>query len=86
VTKQRMQADGQLSFVPAAPSDSASVVAELDVLLTGGRLSPASRAVIQDAYDATFANSSSANEALRIAQELFIGAAMQRPASCALAR
>ncbi|CAK0857865.1 unnamed protein product [Prorocentrum cordatum] len=42
---------GSLSFAPVAPDVAESVVRELDVLLTGGRLAPASRELVRAAYE-----------------------------------
>lgn len=74
LTNQRLLADGQLAFSPQS-WDSASVVTELNMLLTGGRLSSVSQGVIQAAYDATMMQSASEMEALRSAQELFLSTA-----------
>jgi len=67
----RRAADGALTFQPHGASSS-EVVAELDLLLTGGRLSVNSRRVIVKAYDAALATTGSRDEALRAAQELFL--------------
>lgn len=42
--------DGRLQFEPFDPSDPTSVVDELDLLLTAGRLHPMTRQVMVDAY------------------------------------
>jgi uncharacterized protein (DUF1501 family) len=44
-------ADGSLMFTGSSPSDAAKTVGELDLLLTGGRLSPEMRSVIVTAYE-----------------------------------
>ena len=66
----RAKSDGLLSFVPRG-GDSAAVVDELDVLLTGGRLSPNARRVIVDAHAAQ----ATADEALQRALELIVATA-----------
>lgn len=43
--------DGELEFLPTRPSNSTAVVDELDILLTAGRLSATSRAVIEAEYE-----------------------------------
>lgn len=48
--------DGALGFVPTAPSAPAAVVAELEQLLTPGRLSPNSRSVIAEVYESYLAD------------------------------
>ena len=66
----RSRSDGLLTFAPRGGS-SAAVVDELDVLLTGGRLSPNARRVIVDAHAAQ----ASADDALQRALELFVATA-----------
>jgi cullin-associated NEDD8-dissociated protein 1 len=66
-------ADGALSFaVSADPTDTVGVIAELDLLLTDGRLSTNSRRVVAAAYNEKIAQSGSAAEALKKAQKLII--------------
>jgi hypothetical protein len=65
--------DGRLSFKPTG-STATDIVAELDTLLTGGRLNANATAVIVQAYKAKLATSS-AREALVMTQQLFIAAA-----------
>lgn len=67
----RQAADGVLTFRPSS-SGAAAVVSELDLLLTGGRLGTQSRAVMEETYEAVFAQSASHDEALRTVQELFL--------------
>ena len=43
--------DGELAFTPTNPSDAAATVAELDLLLTAGRLSPNTRALLESEYE-----------------------------------
>ncbi len=43
--------DGELTFTPTDPSDAAATVAELDLLLTAGRLSPNTRALLEAEYE-----------------------------------
>ena len=57
---------GKLSFTPSDSSSGASVVDELAMLLTGGRLNSSTRDVIINAYD----NASSAAAGLEMAQKL----------------
>ena len=59
---------GQLTFSPTSSSSAASVVDELSLLLTGGRLSTSSRDLIINAYN----SASSKAAGLEIAQKLII--------------
>ncbi len=43
--------DGELEFTPTNPSDAVATVAELDLLLTAGRLSPNTRALLEAEYE-----------------------------------
>ena len=43
--------DGELEFRPTNASDAAATVAELDLLLTAGRLSPNTRALLESEYE-----------------------------------
>jgi cullin-associated NEDD8-dissociated protein 1 len=43
--------DGELAFRPTNASDAAATVAELDLLLTAGRLSPNTRALLESEYE-----------------------------------
>ena len=53
------------------PRSTDEIVADLDLILTSGRLHPANRALIREKYDAKLAQTGSKNEAMRVAQELF---------------
>ena len=66
-------AAGQIAgrWSAADPADADGVVDELDLLLTGGRLNSHSKAVITERYRAQLATST-ATEALKLAQELFL--------------
>jgi uncharacterized protein (DUF1501 family) len=66
-------ANGKIArrWSPEQPSDAASVVNELDLLLTGGRLSSHSKAVITARYQTLLETETSA-AALKGAQELFL--------------
>ena len=68
----RAHADGKLSYTSSA-ADAATdeIVAELDLLLTSGRLHGANRAMIGRMYDEKLAQTGSTEEAMRMAQELF---------------
>ena len=72
--------DGNLTFSPTDPTNASAVVSELDLLLTAGRLSAASRATIVDAYDRALrrvdgqAYELGDNTALQVAQQLFFAA------------
>ena len=63
--------DGRLSFVPTAPDNAPSVVSQLNLLLTGGRLNANATAVITEAYTSRLASTSAAS-ALELAQQLFV--------------
>ena len=69
--------DGNLTWVPSDPGNASAVVAELDLLLAAGRLSDASRSVIEDAYDRALQQAKPLssqlgdNSALQVAQQLF---------------
>ena len=70
----RALSDGELTYNPLSYEPHAStddIVADLDLLLTSGRLHPANRRVIASAYDAKLAQTGSKRAALRLAQELF---------------
>ena len=67
----RTGSDGQLSFIPASQA-SATVVAELDLLLTGGRMHPDIRQTIERRHAEQLAVTNSHGEALRAAQELAV--------------
>ena len=56
----------KLTFQPSSPNNSGSVVDELSLLLTAGRLNTASRNVIINAYQSQGNN----DDGLRIAQKL----------------
>lgn len=66
----RDHADGELSYVSTPGAHTDEIVAELDMLLTSGRLHPANRARIVQAYDDRLEETGSAREAMRMAQEL----------------
>ena len=59
---------GKLRFTPSNPNDANSVVDELSLLLTAGRLNQESRAIIADAYSSAGNNA----DGLRLAQKLMI--------------
>lgn len=70
--------DGDLAFVPSS-TDPAEIIAELDLLLTSGRLSPRSTAIVRGAYDDMLAapdpicvRETAASNALRVAQTLLV--------------
>ena len=62
-----------LGWQPEDGSSAAAVVAELDLLLTSGRLNANATAVIVEAYDAYLAAHGAA-AALKVAQQLFMAA------------
>lgn len=62
---------GYLAYEPSS-TDSNEIIDELALLLTAGRLSPISRAVIKQAYDDEFSASNDAGSSLRLAQKLMI--------------
>ena len=57
---------GKLQYTPSNPSDGSSVVDELSLLLTGGRLNNASRNLLTNA----FKSSSSDSSGLKLVQKL----------------
>ena len=59
---------GKLGFSPSNPNDANSVVDELSLLLTAGRLNQESRAIIANAYSSAGNNA----DGLRLAQKLMI--------------
>ena len=63
-------ADAALAFAPSNPLDAEATIGELDLVLTEGRLSPAAREYIVQAYALRLARVD-ANAALRHAIELF---------------
>ena len=63
--------DGHLSYKPTQPTDAATTIGELSLLLTAGRVSKERRAVIAAAYDAERLKSN-AETALKRALKLFI--------------
>ena len=72
----RALSDGELTYdgsvtAHGIPRSTDQIVADLDLILTSGRLHPANRALIREKYDAKLAQTGSKNEAMRIAQELF---------------
>ena len=69
--KIRQWADGNVTFSPQG-STSTAVVDELDLLLTAGRLNDQNKLIIQNAYDSTLSSSASTDDALRMAQFLFL--------------
>ena len=71
---RRETSDGNLTFVPLGTQPRA-VIDELDLLLTGGRMSERSKEIIRATYQAGLRSSGSfdpSREALKRAQELFI--------------
>eukprot|EP00937_MAST-01D_sp_MAST-1D-sp2_P000967 g967.t1 len=69
---------GALSFALSShvqDADAAAVVDELDVLLTGGRLSPHTRALIEGAFRRELDAGSTGSQALAVAQQLFVASA-----------
>lgn len=71
VWKIRQWADGNVTFSPQG-SSSTAVVDELDLLLTAGRLNDQNKIIIQNAYESTLSSSASTDDALRMAQYLFL--------------
>jgi len=67
---QEKQAMASLRFQPSS-TDAVTVVDELALLLTAGRLNTASRTIIQDAYSQELGDTD-ADSALRLAQKLII--------------
>jgi len=65
--------EGKLEWRPTLPSSAASVVEELSLLLTAGRLSEQNARVIRDAYDGA-AEEGGVDAALKIAQQLITAA------------
>ena len=66
--------DGSLAFLPEDDSSAAAVIAELDLLLTSGRLNDNATAVIAEAYDEYKARNGP-DAALVVAQQLFTATA-----------
>ena len=66
----RALADGHLAYEPTSGA-SGQIVANLDLLLTSGRMHAANREMIARAYDAKLAETGSRHSALQRAQELF---------------
>ena len=65
--------DGRVTFAPSA-SSAVSVVDELNLLLTSGRLNANASAVMLNAYEQEMASSADADEALQLVQHLFVAA------------
>lgn len=65
--------DGQLSYTPVA-STSAGIVAELDILLTSGKLDTRTANIITRAYESTAA-ASTVQEAFKVAMQLITASA-----------
>jgi cullin-associated NEDD8-dissociated protein 1 len=64
---------GILTYSPTDPSASAAdIVKELDQVLTGGRLDPHQRKVIEEAYSSKLKETSSVALALKTAQQLLV--------------
>jgi len=59
---------GNLTFIPSDPSDAKTVVDELAIVLTGGRLNSQSREIIQQEFE----NAESDEKGLKIAEQLII--------------
>lgn len=70
---RRETADGNLTYALAAATP-AEVVAELDLLLTGGRLEERTQSIVQGEYESALASGDSPIEAMRLAQQLIIAA------------
>ena len=59
---------GKLNFRPSNPNNAVSVVNELSLLLTGGRLNSSSKNVISNAFQ----NAGQSSDGLRLAQKLIV--------------
>ena len=66
----RAEADGWLNYVPEA-TQPADIINELDLLLTGGRLSNNSRDLIVQRYEEVLKTTGSSAEALAASQVMF---------------
>jgi uncharacterized protein (DUF1501 family) len=67
----RALADGELSYAAAPGAATEQIVADLDLLLTSGRLHAVHREMISRLYEERLAQTGSQGEAMRLAQELF---------------
>lgn len=72
--RARATADGALAFSPTSTL-AGGLIDELDLLLTGGRLSEHTRIVVRAAYDAKLAATSDTADAMRVAQALIVASA-----------
>jgi len=71
VNSKQQEADGAVTFKPTTPADA---IAELDLVLTSKRLSPATRAFMEEQYQKELA-ANGADAALKHALKMFIASA-----------
>jgi len=71
-TEVRNAADGLLTYAAANGASTAATIDQLDLLLTGGRLSRHSRELISTAHAARLRETHSQERAMRVALDLFL--------------